>query len=419
LNLADVFLFLGFIETVILFLYAIRLYMFIVVSVKARFSSSVVENDSDISSSFVSVLLPIYNEPNVVDRLLKACTSFHSPPYEVIVIDDSDDDLTTRKLEAWRDCSNVKIVHRDSREGWKGGALNEGLCHLDAKSKYIMVFDADFIPPPDILDNFLVKFTDVKIAGVQGYQRHDLNADENWITKGIRVCLSLSNMIELNGRSRLGLFLPLTGSVYMMRTDMSRNLRYEKDITEDWNLSLRVYEKGYKIIYDPTLVSSGECPNTLRRLFRQQARWAEGHTRNFRSHVWKILKCKSLSLREKMDFLFVGFSFLNSVLILTLTFSWLVNVLFPGYFLPPPYAQASIFMLLTTMPAVILASSAALLIEGKKEDIKKIPYVWILNFIATPVIAYAALKGLFTKKGYFHRTYKTGKIFNRKESQRG
>jgi cellulose synthase/poly-beta-1,6-N-acetylglucosamine synthase-like glycosyltransferase len=329
------------------------------------------------------------------------------------VIDDSDDDLTTRKLEAWRDCSNVKIVHRDSREGWKGGALNEGLRHLDAKSKYIMVFDADFIPPPDLLDNFLVKFTDAKIAGVQGYQRHDLNADENWITKGIRVWLSLSNVIELNGRSRLGLFLPLTGSVYMMRTDMSRSLKYEKDITEDWNLSLRLYEKGYKIVYDPTLVSSGECPNTLRRLFRQQARWAEGHTRNFRSHLWQILKCKSLSLREKIDFLFVGFSFLNSVLIVALSFSWLATILFPSYFLPPPFAQASIFMLLVATPAVILASLAALLIEGKREDIKKIPYAWILNYITTPVIAFAAVKGLLTRKGYFHRTYKTGKITER------
>jgi cellulose synthase/poly-beta-1,6-N-acetylglucosamine synthase-like glycosyltransferase len=220
-------------------------------------------------------------------------------------------------------------------------------------------------------------------------------------------------MIELNGRSRFGLFLPLTGSVYMMRTDISQRLKYEEDMTEDWNLTLRLYEEGNKIVYDPTLVSSAECPNTLRRLFQQQARWAEGHTRNFRSHLWRILKCKSLTLREKMDFLFVGFSFLNSVLIVALTSSWLVNILFPSYFLPPPYAQVSIFMLLMTTPAAILASLAALLIEGRREDIKKIPYTWILNFIMTPVIAYAALKGLFTRKGYFHRTYKTGKILGK------
>jgi cellulose synthase/poly-beta-1,6-N-acetylglucosamine synthase-like glycosyltransferase len=281
---------------------------------------------------------------------------------------------------------------------------------VDAKSKYIMVFDADFIPPPHLLDDFLVKFTDEKIAGVQGYQRHDLNADENWVTRGVRVWLSLSNVIELNGRSRMGLFLPLTGSVYMMRTDVSRRLKYEDDITEDWNLSLRLYEEGYKIVYDPTLVSSCECPSTLRRLIRQQARWAEGHTRNFVSHLWQILKCKSLRLREKIDFLFVGFSFLNSVVVLALTFSWLGTILFPSYFLYSPYLQANMFMLLMTAPAVILASLAALLVEGRREDIRKIPYTWILNFIMTPVMAYAALKGLFTRKGYFHRTYKTGKI---------
>jgi len=410
LNFIDVILLFGFIETVILFLYAIRWYMFTLVSLKTRFSGHVGENDCDFSSSLVSVLLPVYNEPNVVDRLLTACTSFHSPPYEVIVIDDSDDDLTTRKLEAWGNRANVKIVHRNSREGWKGGALNEGLRHLNAKSKYVMVFDADFVPPPDLLDNFLVKFTDAKIAAVQGYQRHDLNADENWITKGVRVSFSVSNMIELNGRSRFGLFLPLTGSVYMMRTDLSQRLKYEADITEDWNLTLRLYEEGNRIVYDQSLVSSGECPNTLRHFFRQQARWAEGHTRNFRSHLWQILKCKNLRLSEKVDFLFAGFSFLNAALIVALSFSWLVNILFPSYSLPPPFAQASIFMLLMGTPAVILASLAALWIEGRKEDIKKIPYAWILNYITTPVIAFAALKGLLTRKGYFHRTYKTGKI---------
>jgi hypothetical protein len=34
--------------------------------------------------------------------------------------------------------------------------------------------------------------------------------------------------------------------------------------------------------------------------------------------------------------------------------------------------------------------------------------------VVTPVIAFAALKGLLTGKGYFHRTYKTGKILKEK-----
>jgi len=410
LNVIEVILLLGFVETVILFLYAIRWYLFIFVSLKTKRVDNPGKYDLNPHSCFVSVLLPVYNEPNVVDRLLKACTSFNSPQYEVIVVDDSNDGMTREKLEAWRTHPNVKVIYRDSRRGWKGGALNVGLDHTHPKSTHVLIFDADFTPPSDLVSRFLARFRDDGVVAVQGYQRHDLNAEENWITKGVRVWHSLYNMVELNGSSRLELFSPLTGSVYMMRTDVLRKLRFEEVITEDWDLTVRLYESGYRVLYDPTLVASGECPSTLRRLFRQQMRWAEGHTRAFRDHFLKILRSRFLSFGDKLDFIFVGYSFLNCVLVFALMVAWLMTFLFPQYFLPIPIAQTSLLLLMVCISSAISASLSALSIEGAKKDFRKIPYAWILNFIMTPLMAYAALKGLFTRKGHFHRTYKTGKI---------
>jgi cellulose synthase/poly-beta-1,6-N-acetylglucosamine synthase-like glycosyltransferase len=346
----------------------------------------------------------------VIDRLLRACTSFNSPPYEVVVIDDSDDGITTEKLKAWRTHPQVKVIHRDSREGWKGGALNAGLDHADPRSTHVLVFDADFVPSSDLVSQFLSRFENDKVAVVQGYQRHDLNAEENWITKGVRVWLSMYNMVELNGQQKLGLFSPLTGSVFMVRTDVLRKLKFEEVTDEDWNLTMRLYENGYKILYDPSLAASGECPSTLKRLFRQQMRWAEGHTRTFKNHFLKIWRCKFLRLREKVDFMFIGYSFLNSILIAVLTTAWLITVTFPSVYLPLPILQIGLFLLLISIPAAIFASLVALSLEGTIKDWKKIGYAWLLNFIVTPVIAFAALKGLLRRKGYFHRTYKTGKI---------
>jgi len=399
---------------VILFLYAIRWYLFAFVSLKSRIVNNPGKHGCNPHSCFVSVLLPVYNEPNVVDRLLKACTSFNSPPCEVVVIDDSDDGVTTEKLEAWRNHPNVKVIHRGSREGWKGEALNVGLDHADPRSTHFLVFDADFVPPSDLVSRFLSRLENDKVAVVQGYQRHDLNAEENWITKGVRVWFSMYNMIELNGQQRLGLFSPLTGSVFMARADVLQKLRFEGVMTEDWNLTMRLYENGYKILYDPSLAASGECPSTLRRVFRQQARWAEGHTRTFKDHFLKIWKCKFLRLREKVDFVFIGYSFLNSILIVALTAAWLITMMFPSVYLPLPIVQTGMFLLLASIPAAIFASLVALSLEDARRDWRKIGYAWLLNFIVTPVIAFAALKGLFIRKGYFHRTYKTGKILKEK-----
>jgi hypothetical protein len=93
-----------------------------------------------------------------------------------------------------------------------------------------------------------------------------------------------------------------------------------------------------------------------------------------------------------------------------MTLAGLITILFPATYTQEPVLQLGSLFLAATIPAGISASLVALKLEGAKKDFKKVGYAWILNYIATPVIAFAALKGLFSKKGYFHRTRKTGKI---------
>ena len=359
---------------------------------------------------FVSVLLPIYNEPNVVDRLLKACTSFNSPEHEIIVIDDSDDKVTEQKLKVWQDHPLVKVVNRDSRRGWKGGALNTGLKKVDPRSSHVMVFDADFVPPSNLVSKFVKKFQANDVVAIQGYQKHDLNSDENWVTKGVRVWHSMYNMVELNGKEKLGLFLPLTGGVFMMRTDVLKKLNFEEVTDEDWNLTVRLYENGYKIDYDPDLAASGECPNTFRKLLRQHTRWAEGHTRTFREHFWKILRSQNLNLKEKIDFLITGYCFLHTVMVTILMGALIIIAVFPSTTFPVYLSQIQTILLFASVPSAISASLVALYLENSKKDYKKFGYAWLLNFLIVPFMAYAALKGLLTRNGKFNRTYKTGKI---------
>jgi cellulose synthase/poly-beta-1,6-N-acetylglucosamine synthase-like glycosyltransferase len=410
LNFVELVSIVGLVESVILFLYAVRWYVFSSAVLRSSRSKDGDEGKGGLGSVFVSVLLPVYNEPNVVDRLLSACTSFGSPPYEVVVVDDSDDDVTSHRLLAWRDRANVKVVHRDSRRGWKGGALNDGLDKVDVRSSHVLVLDADFVPPSDLVDRFVSRFDGDGVVAVQGYQRHDLNAGESWVSKGVRVWHSLYNLVELNGECRLGLTAPLTGSVFMARTDVLRKFRFDEALAEDTELTLRLCESGYRVVYDPSLAASGECLSSLRGLFKQQMRWAEGHTRVFRDHFWRILRSRFLSVRDKVNFFFVGFSYLHCVLICALAVAGLLTLLFPAVFLPLPVVQASFLLFLASVPSAVLSSLVALRVEGSMRDYKWIPYAWLVNFALTPVFAFAALKGLFGGRGVFHRVYKTGKV---------
>jgi len=168
---------------------------------------NVVPNGNVSSTPMVSIHLATYNEERVIDRLLTACTKLDYPNYEVIVVDDSNDG-TVGSLKEWllnalkSDGQRLKIIHRRDRSGFKGGALNEALKHTSPKAEYVVVFDADFVPEPDILKRFLAYFNkhgpngngngngngswrygNGRLAAVQGYQWRTLNRSENWLTK--------------------------------------------------------------------------------------------------------------------------------------------------------------------------------------------------------------------------------------------
>lgn len=410
LTFVDTITFIGLIEMLILFLYAVRYYIFSVIAAKIRWQpnqeNTVPNSEND---PYVSVFLPIYNEQNVVNRLLKICTSFNFPDYEVVVIDDSTDE-STKIIEKWKDNPRVKVIHRNSREGWKGGALNVGLKYIDPRSTHTLILDADFIPPTNFLQHFLSKFTDDNVVAVQGYQLHDLNADENWVTKGIKMMHSVGNLVELNAKDKLGLLVSITGSAYMVRTDILTKLGFNKSLTEDCDLTLRLYQAGHKVIYDPTLIASAECSDSVIKFLKQQTRWAEGHTRDFRKHFWNIMTSKFINWRKKIDFLFHGCYFLNSILVVALTIGGLLVLPSFQYSLSLTNTISTLVFSAINISSIILSSVTALVRENMLKDFVHIPYLLLLAYLSTPAIAYASLKGLFMGHEYFNRTYKTGAI---------
>ena len=127
---------------------------------------------------FISVHLPMYNERTVVDRLLKSVTSFDYENFEVIVADDSSDETSDILDQRWANHPQVKISRRHGRSGFKGGALQKALEITDPRAEFIVVFDADFIPPPDILQQFLAYF-----YGANGHGNGN-DHDEAWWTIG-------------------------------------------------------------------------------------------------------------------------------------------------------------------------------------------------------------------------------------------
>src|SRR5271157_4524529 len=118
----------------------------------------------------VTVQLPIFNEQYVVDRLLDAVCRLEYPKekLDIQLLDDSTDEtveVARHLVERYAALGNpVAYLHRDNREGYKAGALAEGL--KTAKGEFVAIFDADFVPPPDFLLKCIHHFTDPKVGMV-------------------------------------------------------------------------------------------------------------------------------------------------------------------------------------------------------------------------------------------------------------
>jgi cellulose synthase/poly-beta-1,6-N-acetylglucosamine synthase-like glycosyltransferase len=367
---------------------------------------------------FISIQLPFYNEINVASRILQACLNLDYENYEVMVLDDSRDETTKLIRDVrWRYSSRLKIIHRGNREGYKGAALSKALRYMHPETDYIMVLDADFVPPPDIIKRFIHELKGAEerggkpIAAVQGYQLHILNKDENWLTKGVRTEFSGSYMVERVAEEYYGGMKMVSGSVFLFDARVLKELGWGKSITEDWELTIRLYLKGYRVIYSPLIAASAEIPTSVNRLAKQRMRWAEGHTYNVKKYFWKVLSSPLLTLAEKLEFLYFAPYYLQSFFFIIGSICWILSEILhcSPKFWPPIFGWS---LMISNLLALPLMSLAGLYIEGDlRSDLNGIMGFLITSYLLAPFQGYAALKGLMEKEeGTWIRTLKTGSV---------
>jgi cellulose synthase/poly-beta-1,6-N-acetylglucosamine synthase-like glycosyltransferase len=382
---------------------------------------------------FVSIHIATYNEKGVIGRLLEGCAALDYRNYEVILVDDSNDDSATI-LKAWEDRPRFKILHRPTRDGFKGGALTVALQNMDPRAEFVIVWDADVVPFADSIQTFLPHFYktsgtgqgygsrigDAKpppelrpdVAAVQSYQWHILNKSESWLTSAVRTEYAGSYMVERPFQEAMGSLKMVAGTAFMIRADLLRKLGWGRSLTEDWQLTLRLYALGYKVVYTPYAEAPAECVGTFGRLARQRMRWAEGHSYNVRRSFGQIMRSSRVTAVEKLEFLFYTTYYLQAALFMVATIAWLIAELVLNAHVPQWTAILGWSLLFTNVLSLPLMNLAGLLLEeAPLKDFVGILGALATSFLLVPFQAYAAIKGFVERdEGGWYRTPKTGRI---------
>ncbi|MBI1228083.1 MAG: glycosyltransferase [Bacteroidetes bacterium] len=241
----------------------------------------------------VTVQLPIFNEKYVVERLIDAVMQLDYPKdrFEVQVLDDSTDetvDIVRRKVEAYRRRGfNIQQIQRERRQGFKAGALRDGMA--TAQGEFIAIFDADFLPKPDFLRKTLPVFSDEKTGVVQTRWEH-LNERYSLLTRLQALMLNVHFRVEQQGRFAGGYLLQFNGTAGVWRRSTIEDAGgWQPDtLTEDLDLSMRAQLRGWKISYQDGVGSPAELPAEMNGLKSQQFRWMKGGAQVARKMLPKL-----------------------------------------------------------------------------------------------------------------------------------
>ncbi|MBI4894409.1 MAG: glycosyltransferase [Candidatus Aenigmarchaeota archaeon] len=275
---------------------------------------------SDAELPTVSVQIPVFNDP-VAARCIDHCLKFDYPKdkYKIVVADDSTDPVTKKIIDKYakKHPGRVVVSRRTNRRGWKAGALNSALSKTN--EEFIVLFDSDFTPKKGFLRKVVGPFQkDERTAIVQSNTRW-LNNDANIVTRYASCVLYAYYSCVMPIANMFGVtFLGGTGGAVRTSALKKAGGWNEKSLTEDADLSVKLFERGYKSVYLYDLEVKGEVPVTIGSLIKQQTRWAYGTARVFTDNWKTIFFSPKLAISQKIMIVYIALSYLWAPFVLGL-----------------------------------------------------------------------------------------------------
>jgi len=360
----------------------------------------------------VTIQLPIYNERYVVERLMDAVVRLDYPKdlLEIQLLDDSTDDtlqIVKDKVDRLRG-QGFDIVHlrRHRRTGFKAGALAMGLSH--SRGRFLAIFDADFLPPPDFLQKTIPCFTDSRIGMVQTRWGH-LNENYSLLTWIQSIFLDGHFLLEHTARNRSGAFFNFNGTAGVWRREaIESSGGWQHDtLTEDLDLSYRAQMKGWRFLFLPDVICPAELPVDINAFKTQQNRWTMGAIQTAKKMLPRIWR-SPVRLKVKIEATFHLTACVGYILMAALSLLLPLSLFFRKQSHWPLTGFLEGFALAATTLSVFIfyAICQRDLYPNWKSRLKNLPMMISVGVGMCLSNARAVLQGLSSRRFEFRRTPK-------------
>jgi cellulose synthase/poly-beta-1,6-N-acetylglucosamine synthase-like glycosyltransferase len=346
---------------------------------------------------FCSILIPAHNEEKVIAATIEAMLNLEYPKekLEIIVIDDGSTDGTKSIIQQYAQ-KDPRVILYDVPKG-KGGkgksrALNLALQRV--KSEVIAVYDADNTPDPQALRYLVAQLLLHKDLGAVIGKFRTINKNATLLTKFINIeTLSFQSMLQA-GRWQMHTIATLPGTNFVVWTHLMHTLKGwdEEALTEDSELSIRIYQEGYKIKFIPYAITYEQEPQEWKVWIRQRMRWVRGNNyvvSKFWKHIPKFRsKRLAFDLLYTLSLYYVFFAaIIISDLLFVLSVTRVVSIVLPG-----PYTFVWIMAFILFIFEIILAIS-----YDDEDSLGKIGLIVLMYFTYCQLWIYIVLKASYVE----------------------
>ena len=280
----------------------------------------------------VSIIIPAYNEEEVIEASLNSLLALEYDNYEIIMVDDGSTDSTVDIVKHLISHNNPKLIPTRviaQSNGGKANALNTGLIH--ASGEFVLCVDSDSRIIPDSLQKGLRHFRNKRVAAVAG---NIIVANEsNLITRFQQLEYMLSQNFIRRGLSLFGVVTVIPGPIGLFRKSaLSQARGYDEDkqlFAEDADLTVRLLALGWHISSDEGMQAVTEAPDTISSMLRQRYRWKRGIYQVLHNNFFELLTAPG-KRRSLIAILLVLEGFLFEVLGFGVTLFMLSNIILLG-----------------------------------------------------------------------------------------
>lgn len=244
----------------------------------------------------VTFVIPAKNEEKWIEKALRSAIELDYPKskLEIIVVNDASTDQTkhiVKKFISNNSHFDIKLINRKKSIGIKAPGLNQAL--EDAKGELFVCVDADSSVAKDALKKIVPQFNKATVgAAISAIM---VNNPKN-LYEQVQHYEYLMSILYRKLMASINTLAMTPGVLSIYRTALLREIKGfdETNITEDFEIALRIKNAGYSIELEPTCHTYTNVPNNFKELWRQRIRW-------FRGFIFNTIKYKHMIFNKKYD----------------------------------------------------------------------------------------------------------------------